>query len=261
MANIFRFSIATSLLLVSTASFSETETDEDVQDMSDPTAVYTQGGVGVTNKGLNFKYGESYDTGSPTKMGMNVLEIMGVAGETLGWDSNHAKDNSIDSFRFRNFELNTVNGRGTQIDMTYNVDSETGSAGYNLMQALPKMGMFQFFPLAGAGVAFGNNVLEDDGTTDSGYSVMGTYATVGMYSKITLTDKIWLNYNPFYSKTLSGSDNYKDFGMEGDDAVLTHEFAASYQMTPRMNIRYFANWTENVDISDGNHRVEVNYQF
>ena len=192
----------------------EAEKTEEVQDMSDPTAVYTQGGVGVTNKGLNFKYGESYDTGSPTKMGMNVLEIMGVGGEALGWDGNNSKDNSIDSFRFRNFELNTVNGRGTQMDMTYNVDSETGSAGYNLMQALPKMGMFQFFPLIGAGVAFGNDVVEDDGTIDSGYSVMGTYTTVGMYSKMTITDKIWLNYNPFYTKTLSGSENYKEFEKE-----------------------------------------------
>ncbi|TRX55272.1 hypothetical protein FNN08_11555 [Thalassomonas sp. M1454] len=249
-----------SVLLPVAAAVSAAE-EKEVQDMSDPTAVYTQGGVGVTNKGLNFKYGESYDTGNPTKMGMNVVEIMGVGGEALGWDGNNSKDNSIDSFRFRNFELNTVNGRGTQIDMTYNVDSETGSAGYNLMQALPKMGMFQFFPLLGAGVAFGNDVIEDDGTIDSGYSVMGTYTTVGMYSKMTLTDKIWLNYNPFFTKTLSGSENYKEFGMEGDDAVLTHEFAASYQITPRMNVRYFANWSENIDFSDGNHRVEVNYQF
>ena len=214
--------------------------DDEVQDMSDPTAVYTQVGVGATNKGLNFKYGASYDTGSDTKMGMNVIEIMGFGGEELGWDSNDAKDNSIDSFRFRNFELNTVNGRGTQIDMSYDVESESGTAGYNLIQALPKMGPVQFFPLAGAGVAFGNNVVEDDGSIDSGYSVKGTYAMVGMYSKLTITDKIWLNYNPFYTATLSGSDNYKDYGLQGDDHVLTHEFVASYQISPRMNIRYFA---------------------
>lgn len=234
--------------------------EDDVKDMSDPTAVYTQVGAGVTNKGLNFKFGMSYDTGNPVTMGMNVLELMGAGGEDLGWDSNSVRDNSVDSLRFRNFVLNTVNGRGTQIDMNYNIDTESGTAGYSLLQALPKWGPFQFFPLAGGGVAFGNDVIEDDGTVDSGYSVMGTFALLGMYSKIVITDKIWLNYNPFFSKTLSGSDHYKDFGMEGDDSVLTHEFASSYQITPRMNLRYFANWSENIDVTDGNHRLELNYQ-
>ncbi|MDG1733708.1 MAG: hypothetical protein P8M49_06175 [Thalassotalea sp.] len=263
-----KIAFASVLLPLATAvCAAEAEKTEEVQDMSDPTAVYSQGGVGVTNKGLNFKYGQSYDTGNPTKMGMNVLEIIGVGGEAVGWDSNDVKDNSVDSIRFRNFELNTVNGRGTQIDMTYSVDSEQGTAGYSFIQALPKMGIFQFFPLAGAGVAFGNDVQEYDSQgnpthIDTGYSTKGTYTMVGMYSKITITDKFWLNYNPFYLSTLSGSDHYKDnaYGVD-QDSLLTHEFAASYQITPRMNVRYFANWNEEVDFVDGDHRVEVNYQF
>nr|WP_305415718.1 hypothetical protein [Photobacterium leiognathi] len=32
----------------------------EVQDMSDPLAVYTQGGVGMSNNGLNLKMGKSY---------------------------------------------------------------------------------------------------------------------------------------------------------------------------------------------------------
>ena len=70
-----------------------------------------------------------------------------------------------------------------------------------------------------------------------------------------------LNYNPFYLSTLSGSNNYKDnaYGI-GNDSILLHEFAASYQINPRLNIRYFANWNENVDFSDGDHRIEFNYQ-
>lgn len=258
MQIIKKLAIASMLLPLSALTLAE---EDEVQDMSDPTAVYSQGGVGITNKGLNFKYGQAYDTGNPITMGMNLLEVMGVAGEALGWDSNNVKDNSIDSFRFRNFSLDLTNGRGTQIDVSYNVDTESGTSGYSFLQALPKMGMFQFYPLAGAGLAFANNAREDDGTVDSGYSIVGTYLLLGMYSKVTLTDNIWLNYNPFYTSTLSGSNNFKNFGMEGDDAVLTHEFSASYQINPRMNVRYFANWSENVDVADGNHRIEMNYQF
>ena len=234
--------------------------DEGVQDMSDPTAVYSQAGTGITNKGLNFKYGSSYDTGIENRMGMNVFEIKGVLGDTFGWDRGSQKDNSIDSLRFRNFELNTTNGRGTQIDVSYDLDNEVGTANYAFMQALPKMGRFQFFPLLGASVVFGNNLPEDDGTTDSGYSFAGTFLVGGMYSKITITDNVWLNYNPFYSQTLSGSDLFKDFGLEGGSSVLIHEFSASYQINPRLNVRYFANWSENIDVFDGDHRIEVNYQ-
>ncbi len=252
--------ITLALITVTGISHAVMAEEEKVQDMSDPTAVYSQAGAGVTNKGLNFKYGQSYDTGMENRMGMNVIEVKGAFGETLGWDSNNQKDNALDSVRFRNFELDTTNGRGAQIDISYSIDGEAGSAGYGFLQALPKMGRFQFFPLAAGNISFGNNLPEDDGTIDSGYSVAGTFLTAGMYSKITITDNIWLNYNPFYSKTLSGSDNFKDYGLEGDDSVLTHEFSASYQITPKFNVRYFANWSENIDISDGDHRIEVNYQ-
>ena len=113
------------------------------------------------------------------------------------------------------------------------------------MQALPKLWRFNFYPLAGAGFAFGNNAVEDDGSIDSGFSIYGAYALVGMYGKFTITDKIWLNYNPFYLQALSGSDLYKEnaYGL-GNDNVLLHEFAVSYQINPRMNVRYFANWNE-----------------
>lgn len=35
---------------------------QDVQDMSDPLSVYTQAGLGYTDKGLNLKIGQAYDT-------------------------------------------------------------------------------------------------------------------------------------------------------------------------------------------------------
>lgn len=69
-------------LLASSALVSAQE--EHVQDMSDPLAVYTQVGFGVTDKGLNFKFGQAYDTGSSTTMGMSIIELKGVAGEQFG---------------------------------------------------------------------------------------------------------------------------------------------------------------------------------
>ena len=236
-------------------------------DQSDPLAVYTQVGVGATNKGINIKIGQSYDTGSDKTMGMNVLEIKGGLGEVFGWDGSGQRDDSLDSLRLRNFKLDLTNGRGAQIDMTYQFDKsplaeETGNISYSFLQGLPKMGRFNFYPLAGLGVAVGHNTLEEDGSRDdSGYSIMGSFVTVGSYAKYTITDKLWLNYNPIWYSALSGSDNYEDNAYGADeDSILTHEATISYQFTPRFNVRIFANWNENVDFSNGDHRVEFNYQ-
>ncbi len=240
--------------------------DKEIQDMSDPLAVYTQMGVGTANKGLFLKIGKSYDPGKPKVMAMNVFEVHGFFGESLGWDSKDNQDNSIDSLRFRNFKVDMTNGRGSQIDINYKFDAnhlakQTGDASYSIIQALPKMSIFNLYPLAGLGASFGQDVLEDDGSIDSGYSVNGTFGLIGMYGKMTITDKLWLNYNPFWLTTFSGSNIYKDHAYgENNSSLFTHEFIASYQFTPRLNVRYFANWNEDVDFSDGSHRIEVNYQ-
>lgn len=258
--------------------------DDDVQDMSDPLAVFTQIGAGYTDKGINLKVSQSYDTGDETTAGMNLVELKGILGEAVGWrskDGSIQADDSIDSFRFRNFKVNVTNGRAAQLDMTYQVEGnplvadQTADISYSLIQALPKMGPLNLYPLAGVGVSIGENAIEDDPDhyvdengnpqtrvrRDSGYSIMGTYGLVGMYSKLAITDKFWLNYNPFWLSTISGSDQYKDnyYGLD-QSHILTHEFAASYQFTPRFNVRYFANWTEETDFADGDHRIEFNYQ-
>ncbi|WP_353505633.1 hypothetical protein [Vibrio sp. SCSIO 43136] len=232
--------------------------EESVQDMSDPLAVYTQVGSGYTNKGLNIKLGQTFDTGSDHTMGMNVFELKGIMGDTFGWDDNAT--NSIDQVRFRRFGADLTNGRGSQIDSNYNFQTESGTVSYSVIQALPKLGAIQLYPLAGLGVAVGNNVVGDDGDVISGYSVPGTFAVVGTYAKLELSDKIWLNYNPMWMSTLSGSETFTNHGMENGSSVLAHEFAASYQINPRLNVRYFANWSENDTFKDGDHRLEVNYQ-
>ena len=243
------------------------KTEKEIQDMSDPLAIYTQAGFGLTDKGLNLKVGQAYDTGDKSTAGMNVIEVKGILGKTLGWRGESSTSDSIDSFRFRNFSSNLTNGRATQIDANYNINanplvaSESADISYSLIQAFPAVGAFTFYPLAGVGVSIGKDAIEDDGSIDSGYSTMGAYALVGMYSKIKITDKIWLNYNPFWLTTIAGADNYTDnyYGLDKSH-ILTHEFAASYQINPRANLRYFANFSENVDFLDGDHRIEFNYQ-
>ncbi|UTF58657.1 MULTISPECIES: hypothetical protein [Gilvimarinus] len=238
----------------------------EVQDMSDPLAIYTQVGAGITDKGLNLKVGQSYDTGSPTTAGMNLIEVKGIYGDALGWRDEDITTDSVDSFRFRNFTVDVTKGRGKQIDATVNlkqnlVAEKSADISYGIMQALPKMGPVNLYPLVGAGVSMGENAIEDDGSIDSGYSIMGFYGLAGMYAKLAITDKIWINYNPFWLTTITGSDNYEDnyYGRDNGD-ILTHEFALSYQITPRFNVRYFANWNENVDFDDGDQRIEFNYQ-
>jgi len=248
-------------LTVSGTSFAEEQ--KEVQDMSDPLAVYTQLGAGYTDKGINFKAGQSYDSGKPATMAMNVLEVKGVWGDTLGTRDDLVDD--VDFIRFRNFIVNSENGQGSQVDVNYNLNSKSGSASYSLIQATPKMGLFQFFPLAGIGIAVANNVNEHplwaDEDSPSGFSIPGAFAMVGTYGKMNITDKIWLNYNPVWLTSIGGSQAYEDnaYG-EDQSSIYTHEAAISYQITPVMNVRYFANWTTHLSFDDGDHRIEINYQ-
>ncbi|WP_394253061.1 hypothetical protein [Vibrio profundi] len=250
-------------LSITTASFAQ---ESEIQDMSDPLAVYTQAGFGYTDRGLNVKIGQTYDTGNDVTMGMNVFEIKGIAGDVLGW-SNRNNDVSIDSIRYRNFGVDLTNGRGSQVDVNWNFDSNQGSASYSFIQALPQMGMFNFYPLAGLGIAAGEELegtaggdLDASQVRDR-YNLHGTFYVAGMYAKMQFTDKIWLNYNPMYMGTISGSSAYKEHGFQQDDSIMTHEFSLGYQIIPRANVRYYANWTENTHYADGDHRIEFNYQF
>lgn len=248
-------------LAFGTDIMADTNTTEELKDMSDPLAVYTRAGIGITNRGLNIKIGIQYNTDDSNKNVMNVFEIKGIGGEGIGWDGPYERSNSVDSLRYRNFSVDKTNGRGTQIDVTYDRHSESGVVSYSLLQGLPKWKNFNLYPLAGVGVSFANNALQDDGTIQSGFSVPGVLAVVGMYGKYTVNDNIWLNYNPFWTVGLAGSDIFMDHGFEGDSSVLTHEATVSYKLTPRSNVRYFVNWSENIDFKDGAHRIEYNYQF
>jgi hypothetical protein len=266
---IFSASLALMSTCVSAEEDSESsdETPEtELQDMSDPLSVYTRVGAGVTNLGVNLKVGIDYDTGKDSTTAMHVLEIKGALGETLGWGDDDLRGNSIDNLRYRNFVLNKSNGRGTQLDINYvfvesNLAKQSGDISYSFLQGFNPVGKLKLYPLIGGGLAFGNDSIEDDGEIDSGYSINGTFIVVGMFGKYAINDKVWLNYNPFWASTLSGSDVYKDnaYG-KGNSSILTHEVAVGYQLSPRLNVRYFGNWNEYNSFSDGIHKIEFNYQ-
>ncbi|CAK1735177.1 exported hypothetical protein [Vibrio crassostreae] len=101
--------------------------EESVQDMSDPLAIYTQAGVGFTNHGINLKVGATYNTGVSTEVGMNIFEVKGFAGDSAGWSSSRERNNSIDSIRYRNFEVDLTNGRGSQVDINYATATNLGA--------------------------------------------------------------------------------------------------------------------------------------
>ena len=264
-----KISILSSALFVSLSSVAASQHANDVQDMSDPLAVYTQAGIGNTDNGINIKLGQTYDTGNDATLGMNIIEIKGVLGDAFGWsnEQNEDNDNSIDSLRVRNFGVDLTNGRGSQVDVnvafTESVGTQ-GSASYSLIQALPKRGALQLYPLIGLGAAFGetfDSERQNSKQAQERWDLHGTFYVAGLYSKFDVSEKLWLNYNPMYMGTVTGSNEYKESAMQGDDGVILHEAVISYQINPRANIRYFANWTENVHFSDGDHRVEFNYQF
>ena len=257
-----RIACASLLFTSINTAFAEDKKD-DVQDMSDPLAVYTQAGLGYTDKGFNVKIGKSYDSGKANVMAMNLIEIKGIYGDAIGTRDN--LEDSIDKVRFRNFSVDGTSGLGSQIDVEFNLHAKTGSAAYSLIQALPKWGPLQLYPLAGVGLAIANNVnnhaLWGDANSPSGYSFPGAYGVAGMYGSLTVTDKIWINYNPVWLHSLGGSDAYKDntYG-KGESSVLSHEVALSYQISPVFNVRYFGNWSNLTDFNKGDQRIEVNYQ-
>ncbi|RLA72361.1 MAG: hypothetical protein DRG78_23955, partial [Epsilonproteobacteria bacterium] len=89
------------LLTFTTSLIAENNETEVLEDMSDPLAVYTRGGLGISNRGINIKMGLEYKSGDANKQNMHVLEIKGIGGEAIGWDGGYARSNSIDSLRYR----------------------------------------------------------------------------------------------------------------------------------------------------------------
>ena len=234
-------------------SFTSVFADE-YQDMSDPMAVYSQAGLGFTNKGVNFKFGQAYDTRNDETMAMHVLEVKGFAADSLSLKG----DDSFDSLRYRHFNVNIESGLGSQLDLNWDFDNKVGSTSYSFIQALPSIGPVQLYPLAGVGLSVADvhsHLIKPGADYEGsiGYTIPSSFAVIGSYSKIDVTDNIWLNYNPMYTTQLGGVELASDFyGWQ-------HEVAASYQIDSQSNIRAFWNFGEVITGTD--FRIEYNHQF
>ncbi len=146
------FSYSCLLVGLTVISSSVLADDSEVQDMSDPLAVYSTGGIGIADKGGYLKLGQQYSLGQPNKGGMNVFEVKGIGGELLGIrDRNKSGfenvDNSIDSVRLRNFTVDYSKMQGRQLDINYDVDADAFSTSYSFIQAAPQMGKLRLYPL------------------------------------------------------------------------------------------------------------------
>ncbi|TON44594.1 hypothetical protein CGH56_25650, partial [Vibrio parahaemolyticus] len=76
--------IMAAALQLASSAYAQTNNDEELQDMSDPLAVYTQAGFGITDKGANIKIGQTYQSSQPGTMAMNIIEMKGIGGELFG---------------------------------------------------------------------------------------------------------------------------------------------------------------------------------
>ena len=248
------------------------EAEKDAKDMSDPMAIYTSGGISYGTNGLNLKMMKTLDTGSPTKLSALIVEAKDMDFADDG-DTRHGTERSsgVSNLRLRLFNVDMTTGRGLSYDIIQNLDNtgdqarnvnpdsdvlnKMGMASIGMMQALPKVGFWQAYPIVGAGLWYGEDA--DEGIDTSGVSLNFT-----MYNKFTVTDKIWLNWNLTYMHGIFGSDNFKGSMNSADDS-LSHEIIASYQIDPRNNLRLWYNASQKQfnDDNTGETRLEFNHQF
>lgn len=213
--------------------------ESEVVDLSDPMAVYTSIGASYGTEGANLKMGLAYDTGKDSTIGMHILEL-----------KNLIEPDSDASFRYRHFGVDLMNGRGTQIDVNHNLELGMGTASYGLMQMVPITSNFAIYPVLAAGVHFDIN---SDKAQDDGINLPGAFVSLTAYSKFTINENWWLNYNPTFIYGIAGQLN-------GEDA-LVHEFVVSRKIGTDKSIRLFHNIANNDSFNQGETRLEFNMAF
>ncbi len=232
------------------------ETEKEVQDMSDPMAIYTSGGISYGTNGLNLKMMKTLDTGSKTDLSAIIVEIKDMDFADDG-DVRHGTERSSapSNLRLRKFDVDMTTGRGISYDIMHNTDKDAGMLSVGVMQALPINSFWTAYPILGAGVWYA----EDE---QNGIDVPGVTLNLTMYNKFTVTDKIWLNWNLTYAEGIFGKEEFKDDRNSASDS-LVHEFIASYQIDPRNNLRLWHNTSQDKMNEDdtGETRLEFNHQF
>jgi len=211
---------------------------EEVADMSDPTAVYTSVGLGYGNKGYNAKIGLQLPDAGDGSAHMISLEV---------------KEGG-DTFRGRYFKVDTTSGFASSLDASYDQLTGTAHVSAGALQTIPLTERLVIYPGLYLGGMIGDQENLRGQTT--GVDLLAITATAQLYSKFQITEQMWLNLNPAYTTSLYGIESNK----------FDVEVAVGYQFTPVFNTRIFHN--NNVGVGNYDEvnyesvtRIEFNYAF
>ncbi|MFA0438919.1 hypothetical protein BCU70_09455 [Vibrio sp. 10N.286.49.C2] len=247
----------TAILIASLASTSALAADN-----TDTSSV--SAGIGFDNYGASVKV--QFDDQSEASQTKGIVEIKGIAGDSLGWAGSSDRDNSIDSVRARYFNTDNASHFGTYFDTEYDVASEKLDLSANVTWQY-QYKRFEILPYAGVGLTVLNGELPleeygypvDDHVT--GYTLPGTYGQVGAYAKVALLDNLDFMYNPEWRSTLSGAAGYTNHYYKGKDSQFTNELRLTYQITTNLDVQYHEKWDSEQNYSDATRGFEFNYKF
>ncbi|MCL1094679.1 hypothetical protein [Shewanella kaireitica] len=228
-------------------------------------------GIGFDNYGAKVKV--QYNSESADSISKSIIEIKGVAGDSLGWvDKDQGiADNSIDSVRIRMFNNDKGSGLGSYFDANYDVNSQALDASANASW-LYQNDRIKIVPYIGLGLTIENGYIgavpnpETGEMTPAagyveGYTLPGAYAEVGVYAEVQLVDKLTFMYNPEWRSSIGGKDSYVDTYYNGESNIFHNELRLTYQINKHFDIQYSSEWNAEQGYSDAVRGIEFNYYF
>lgn len=221
-------------------------------------------GVATGTDGLNFNV--ELDRNDDTAMSFYRLDAKGVYGEALGWNSDDNQDDSIDTLRVRMGEIHNDSKMGMYMDAEYDRDIERLDASAGIIGEI-KTKQLTIRPFATFGLV-AQNTIESIGPAEveAGYTIPGTYATVGAYTEYQVTERVSVQYNPLWKTAVSGKSHHTEHGFidnkdKGHGSILINEFAIAYKINTQVKLQYVAEWDQHTSLSDGEQMIELKYQF
>ncbi|MCG9627426.1 hypothetical protein L1D34_21570 [Vibrio mediterranei] len=227
-------------------------------------AAETAAGIGLDNQGANLKL--QYEASSTSSLTKGIVELKGIAGDSLGWSGTEQRDNSIDSVRARLFSNSKTSGLGFYMDANYDVERESADLSANMSWHYQYQKL-EVLPYVGMGLTLVNGQLPleeygypiDDHVT--GYTLPGSYGQVGAYLSYHLLDNLTFTYNPEYRATLGGAASYVNAYYEGDSSQFHNEVRLSYAINKQWDVQYHSEWYAGDKSSDVVQGLEFNYHF
>ncbi|GEM81316.1 hypothetical protein [Vibrio superstes] len=247
----------TAILIASLASTSALAASN--EDTSSVTA-----GIGFDNYGASVKV--QIDDQTEAHQTKGILEVKGIAGDSLGWSGSNERDDSIDSVRARYFNTDKASNFGSYVDTEYDVEQEKLDLSANITWRY-QFNRLEILPYAGVGLTIlnGEIPLEEHGIAAddhvTGYTLPGTYGQIGAYAKVNILDNLDFMYNPEWRSTLGGAAAYTNGYYNGDDTQFTNEIRLTYRITTNFDVQYHEEWDSEQDYSDATRGFEFNYKF